>query len=99
MTLPWLTPDGKPRTLALVFTGEKVGPCNRAAFNRKVWLPARRAAGIPDGDGDAAGMHQLRHHHASVLLRGGEGARAVDLKRLSASSHHSAHSRSTCTGT
>jgi site-specific recombinase XerD len=84
--LPWQAPDGKPRTCALIFTGDKSGPCNRSAFNTKVWVPARRAAGIPDGDDDAAGMHQLRHHYASVLLAGG-----VDIKRVqSYLGHHSA---------
>jgi integrase len=85
ITLPWQAPQGKPRTYALIFTGDKGGPCNRSAFNTKVWVPAHRKAGIPDGD-DAAGMHQLRHHHASALLRGG-----VDIKRVqSYLRHHSA---------
>ena len=45
ITLPWQSPDGRPRTFALVFTGDKGGPCNRAAFNSKIWVPARRRAG------------------------------------------------------
>ncbi|MGH3397328.1 MAG: tyrosine-type recombinase/integrase, partial [Streptosporangiaceae bacterium] len=63
------------------------GPLNRAAFNTKVWGPARRRARVPDGkDADAAGMHQLRHYYASALLRGG-----IDIKRLqSYLGHHSA---------
>jgi integrase len=78
VTLPWQAPDGNPRTHALIFTGEKSGSaCNRSAFNSKVWVPTRRRAGIPDGDDDAAGMHQLRHHYASVLLADG-----VDIKRV-----------------
>jgi len=79
ITLPWQSPDGRPRTFALVFTGDKGGPCNRAAFNSKTWVPARRRAGIPDRaeDEGGAGMHQLRHHFASLLLRGG-----VDIKRV-----------------
>ena len=87
VTLPWQAPEGKPRTFALIFTGEKNGSAhNRSAFNTKMWVPARRAAGIPDGDYDAAGMHQLRHHYASALLRGG-----VDIKRVqSYLGHHSA---------
>ena len=86
MSLPWQAPDGKPRTHALIFTGDKGGPCNRSAFNAKVWIPARRKADIPDGDDDAAGMYQLRHHYATVLLRGG-----VDIKRVqSYLGHHSA---------
>jgi integrase len=73
---------------ALVFTGDKGGPCNRAAFNSKTWVPARRRAGIPDRaevEG-GAGMHQLRYHFASLLLRGG-----VDIKRVQEwLGHHSA---------
>ena len=89
VTLPWAArqePDGKPRTYPLLFTAEKGTALSRSWFNTKVWVPARRAAGIPDGDDDAAGMHQLRHHFASVLLRGG-----VDAKRVqSYLGHHSA---------
>jgi integrase len=88
VTLPWQSPDGKPRTFALIFTGDKGGPCNRAAFNSKIWVPARRRAGIPDRaeDEGGTGMHQLRHHFASTLLRGG-----VDIKRVQAwLGHHSA---------
>jgi integrase len=79
VTVPWQSPDGRPRTFALVFTGDKGGPCNRAAFNSKIWVPARRRARIPDRaeDEGCAGMHQLRHHFALLLLRGG-----VDIKRV-----------------
>ena len=88
ITLPWQSPYGRPRTFALVFTGDKGGPCNRAAFNSKIWVPSRRRAGIPDRaeDEGGVGMHQLRHHFASLLLRGG-----VDIKRVQAwLGHHSA---------
>jgi integrase len=87
VVLPWQAPDGKTRTYALLFTGEKSGAAhNRSAFNTKVWVPARRAAGIPEGEDDAAGMHQLRHHYASALLAGG-----VDIKRVQEYlGHHSA---------
>lgn len=85
VTLPWQEPAGKPRAYSLIFTGERGQACSRGSFNAKMWVPARRAAGIPAGD-DAAGMHQLRHHYASVLLAGG-----VDIKRLqSYLGHHSA---------
>jgi integrase len=87
VALPWLRPDGKPHTEKLIFTGDKGGALNRAAFNEKVWGPARRKAGVPDGkDADAAGMHQLRHFYASSLIRGG-----VDIKRVQEYlGHHSA---------
>ena len=75
VTLPWRTQAGKPRTLSLVFTGLRGSALNHAALNRRVWRPARRAAGIPDGQD--AGMHQLRHHYASVLLHGGVDIRAL----------------------
>jgi hypothetical protein len=39
VTLPWQSPDARPRTFALVFTGNKGGPYNRAAFNSKIWVP------------------------------------------------------------
>jgi integrase len=75
VTLPWLEPGGKPHTEELIFTGDKGGALNRAAFNTKIWGPARRRAGVPDGkDADAAGMHQLRHYYASSLIRGGVGS-------------------------
>lgn len=87
VTLPWKTPDGKPHTEELIFTGDKGGALNRSAFNTKIWAPARRRAGVPDGkDADAAGMHQLRHHYASSLIRGG-----IDIKRVQKYlGHHSA---------
>lgn len=71
VTLPWRTLDGKPRTSALLFTGSRSGSAiSRSALNTKVWQPARRAAGISDSDTERGGMHQLRHHYASVLLAG-----------------------------
>jgi integrase len=84
VTLPQLTRTGKARTEELIFTAVRGGAVSKAVFNAKAWTPARRAAGIPDGRD--SGMHQLRHHYASVLLRGG-----VDIKRVSAYlGHHSA---------
>lgn len=71
VTLPWRTLDGRPRASALLFTGARSGGAvSRSALNTKVWQPARRAAGIPDGDTERGGMHQLRHHYASVPLAG-----------------------------
>ena len=83
VTLPWRTRDGRPRTEQLLFTGIKGGAVAKDVFNRTAWRPARRGARIPEGR--EAGMHQLRHHYASVLLRGG-----IDVRRLSEYlGHHS----------
>ena len=97
ITLPWQSPDGRPRMFALVFTGDKGGPCNRAAFNSKIWVPARRRAEIPDRaevEG-GAGMHQLRHHFASLLLRA-ERTSSASRNGLATTAPRS---RSTSTGT
>jgi integrase len=84
VTLPWGSRDGKPRTELLLFVTPSGRPPHRGKFNSDVWVPARHAAGI--GDERENGMHALRHHYASVLLRGG-----VDIKRVSSYlGHHSA---------
>jgi integrase len=84
VTLPWMTPAGKPGTLELMFTTARGGPLIRGAFNAELWRPARAAAGLNNDREN--GMHALRHHYASVLLRGG-----VDIKRVSSYlGHHSA---------
>ncbi len=61
-------PDG------LVFTLEGE-PMNRQAFGR-LWRPAARAAGIPDG----TGLHLLRHYYASLLIRYGESVKTVQAR-------------------
>jgi integrase len=76
VTLPWKTPDGKPRTALLLFTGPRGSAVNRNHFNAHAWRPARRKAGIAATREN--GMHVLRHTYASVLLAGG-----VDIRRLS----------------
>ena len=68
ITLPWKTPDGKPETVALIFTTRQRGPINRNDWNRTVWKPALERAGIPTTRDN--GFHALRHHFASVLLAG-----------------------------
>lgn len=77
VTLPWRFLDGKPRACSLLFTGIRGAAVSRLAFNNHVGQPARRAAGIPDGNGERTGMHQLRHRYASVLLAGGVDIRAL----------------------
>lgn len=54
-----------------VFTRRDGGLINRAHFNL-LWRRAVKAAGMAP-----AGMHQLRHHYASVLLDGGVSIRAL----------------------
>lgn len=75
VTLPWRDLDGEPRKVAMVFTGDTGGPVNRNRYNLNVWKPALAAAGIEPSR--STGMHQLRHHYASLLLDGGVSIRAV----------------------
>jgi integrase len=76
VTLPWNDPGSKRHgqgvTAPLMFTTAAGQPLNASTFNTAAWRPARRKAGIGDG-----GMHQLRHHYASVLLAGGVDVRAL----------------------
>ena len=59
----------------LVFTSREHKPINRNHFNRYVWRPALRGAGVDEGKGN--GMHALRHFYASILIDAGESVRAV----------------------
>ena len=59
----------------LVFTSREGGLLNRNYYNRHVWKPALRAAGVEPTREN--GMHALRHHYASVLLEGGVSIRAL----------------------
>ena len=60
---------------AFVFTERDGGLVNRDRYNRDVWKPALRAAGIEPSR--EYGMHALRHYYASVLLDAGESVRAL----------------------
>lgn len=42
-------------------------------FMKRVWRPACRKAGIPDG----IGPHALRHHYAGLLINHGESVKTV----------------------
>jgi integrase len=69
VTLPWGDHEGEPRTVALVFTTPSGLAVNRNRYNDDVWKPALLAAGVEPSR--RTGMHQLRHHYASVLhMRG-----------------------------
>lgn len=76
VTLPWREPDGPLTTVFLVFTDPDGKPLRRRWFNRKIWHPARAAAGIATPTRED-GMHALRHHYASVLLDAGESIKAL----------------------
>ena len=75
VTLPWQRPGGKPVTVSLMFTKDDEGAIWRNNFNRYVWHPAIKAAGVAPGRD--AGFHQLRHHYASLLLADGVDIRAL----------------------
>jgi integrase len=76
VTLPWEEPDGVATTVDLIFTDDQGHGWWRQAFNRDVWQPALKAAGVSDST-RADGTHALRHYFASALLDGGESIKAV----------------------
>lgn len=58
-----------------VFTWRGGELIHRTYYNNQVWRPALKAAGMTPSR--ETGMHQLRHHYASVLLDGGVSIKAV----------------------
>lgn len=58
-----------------VFSWRAGGLIHRTYFNNQIWRRAVKAAGLTPSR--ETGMHQLRHHYASVLLDGGVSIRAV----------------------
>lgn len=54
------------RTSGTIFTDADGGWLRRTAFQRRVWKPALKAAGM-----DGLRFHDLRHAHAVMLLREG----------------------------
>lgn len=88
-SLPWEKTDGKPRTHNLLFRWTDGEHLTSRAFSESCWKPALAKAGIiPKPTKDARkrlhyvttrreGLHQLRHHYASVLLAAG-----VSIKEL-----------------
>jgi integrase len=53
---------------ALVFTAPSGGPLRLTNFRRRVWVPALRAARLPE----RVRIHDLRHTCASLLIARGE---------------------------
>jgi integrase len=67
--------NGKPTTVDLIVTTADGEALHRNKFNRQVWAPTLKAAGVAAArDND---MHALRHLLASVLLDAGESIKAV----------------------
>ncbi|WP_164842393.1 tyrosine-type recombinase/integrase [Actinoplanes solisilvae] len=60
------------RPARLIFTTERGLPLHRGEFNERIWGPARESAGLP-----GAGMHDLRHFFASLLIRAGLSPKVV----------------------
>ncbi len=86
VTLPWIEPDGEPRTYRLLFTDEQGRAYHRSVFNQYVWKGALADAGVipPREKGSPRyaaapddGMHAYRHAYASVLLDAGESIKAL----------------------
>jgi integrase len=56
-----------------LFTAPQGDPVAYNEFMKRVWRPACRRAGIPEG----IGPHALRHHYASPLIKHGESVKTV----------------------
>ncbi|GAA1268168.1 tyrosine-type recombinase/integrase [Saccharothrix xinjiangensis] len=76
VTLPWDDPKGDPVTVNLLMTREDGRPHNGDLFNKLVWVPAFKRAGLTYAKRQD-GMHAMRHLYASVLL-----AQGVSIKEL-----------------
>lgn len=75
VSLPWATTDGEPVTHNLVLTDADGSALHRNTFNRNVWAPALKVAGVEQNREN--GMHACRHFYASVLLDAGESIKAL----------------------
>lgn len=64
-----------PAVDGLLFTSRERKLANRNFYNRHVWKPALRAAGVEPSRKN--GMHALRHFYASVQLEAGTSIRAL----------------------
>jgi len=70
-----VTLPGSDKPVPLVLTTRERTALARTYFNRHVWNPALKEAGVAHSREN--GMHALRHFYASVLLDGGESIKAV----------------------
>jgi integrase len=57
----------------LVFTAPEGGPLRHANFYKRVWLPAKQAAGVPED----LRIHDLRHTCAALLIAQGASPKAI----------------------
>lgn len=66
---------GDPRHLGkiwtLIFADENGKPLYGKTWDQKVWHPVLRAVGLDPSAPDATGLHQLRHHAASLWIDAG----------------------------
>lgn len=65
----------QPAVDGLLFTSRERKLANRNHYNRNVWKPALRGAGVEPSREN--GMHALRHFYASVQLEAGTSIRAL----------------------
>lgn len=68
--------DGADNPGGFLFRTKANNPILRSVYNRYVWKPAIKAAGVDPSD-HRNGMHRCRHTFASVLLSEGEDVAAV----------------------
>ncbi|MEU8301369.1 tyrosine-type recombinase/integrase [Micromonospora sp. NPDC048909] len=66
-------PRAVTRRAILIFTDDDGEALHRNRFNKHVWGPARKAAGLPND----ATMHDLQHFYASALIFKGRSAKTV----------------------
>lgn len=76
VSLPWDQPNGQLVTVNLLVTKEDGKPYSGDLFNKVVWTPAFKRAGLTYTNRQD-GMHAMRHLYASILL-----ARGVSVKEL-----------------
>ncbi|MEU0877587.1 site-specific integrase [Lentzea sp. NPDC005914] len=76
VALPWDQPNGQPVTVNLLITKEDDKPYSGDLFNKVVWTPAFKRAGLTYTNRQD-GMHAMRHLYASILLARGESVKEL----------------------